>query len=120
MESIYTDLHKKYDLFFADADLSRVSPVIPIEKKCQLPLACEADYLKTLQHVLKTWNIDLLVPGVDEELSLVSRAEKRLNPTKLFLPDTPFIAQMNDKLAMANLFQKKGLAVPKTVKRNIN
>lgn len=116
MESIYTELHKKYDLFFADAELSRVSPIIPIEKKYRLPLACEADYINKLHQVLKDWNIDLLVPGVDEELSLVSRAQERFNPTKLFLPDTLFISQMNDKLEMANLFQKKGLAVPKSVR----
>jgi carbamoyl-phosphate synthase large subunit len=60
--------------------------------------------------------IDVLVPGVDEELLHLARARANFGPTSLLLPEADYVAVMLDKLSMVRALDDKGILVPKTVK----
>ena len=47
-EGIYLYLKKKYDLYFVDMNVSNISPVIPDDRKFQVPAVISEAYLPTV------------------------------------------------------------------------
>ena len=114
-EGIYRYLEKKYDLYFVDMNVSNISPTIPDSKKFQIPAVTSELYIPTIIRCCEEMSIDLLVPGVDEELMQLHMASDKFENTTLFLPKPDFVETMSSKLDMVLALARKGIAVPKTV-----
>ena len=119
-EGIYRYLKKKYDLYFVDMNVSNISPVIPDDRKFQVPAVISEAYLPTIIRLCREMSIDLLVPGVDEELMKLHMASDKFENTMLFLPKPDFVETMSSKLDMVLALANKGIAVPKTVSADVD
>ena len=119
-EGIYRYLKKKYDLYFVDMNVSNISPVIPDDRKFQVPAVISEAYLPTMIRLCREMSIDLLVPGVDEELMKLHMASDKFENTMLFLPKPDFVETMLSKLEMVLALANKGIAVPKTVSADVD
>tara|TARA_B100000029_G_C17532466_1_gene943743 strand:+ start:604 stop:1527 length:924 start_codon:yes stop_codon:yes gene_type:complete len=112
--AIWNFLHKKYNLFFGDADFHSIDPNINYSNRFKLPWCREKTYLSKLVYLCKKLKIDYLVPGIDEELILICQNKKKFGKTKIFLPNLNFIKRTQDKFYMSQLFIKKKISVPRT------
>lgn len=113
-EALWRLLGKKYQLHFADANVNQISPSIPDSRRHQIPWASDSNFIESIRRLCISEQIDLLVPCVDEELMQVSENESLLQPTKVYLPDGPYIALMLDKFEMSRSLRAKGVFVPTT------
>ena len=113
-ESIYAQWRERYSLFFGDADPTAVSPVIPAERVVALPFAREPGFASRVQAISKELALDMVIPGVDEELPALAALAGEASP-QILLPDRPFVVGMMDKLRAAELIAAAGLAVPRTL-----
>lgn len=113
-EALYRMLKGKYILHFGDADISAIDPGIPHEYKHQLPWATDPNYVKKMLDLCGELKIDILIPGVDEELLLLAKAAESFSPTRLLLPHAAYIESMLDKLEMIRVLEGKGIPVPFT------
>ena len=111
-EALYRLLQGKYILHFGDADFSAIDPGIPDECRHQLPWATDPDYVKKMLGLCGALGIDLLIPGVDEELPLLAKAAESFAPTRLLLPNAAYIESMSDKLEMIRVLEDRGISVP--------
>lgn len=115
-EALWRLLGDRYELHFGDADCTSIDPAIPADRRHQLPWATDPDFLVKMAALCRTLRIDVLVPGVDEELLKLSRSREALAPTTLLLPDSDYIEVMTDKLAMVQTLDSRGIAVPQTLR----
>jgi carbamoyl-phosphate synthase large subunit len=113
-ESLWRSLSNKYDIFFADASKENIDDLIPAANKIEIPLANDPRFLVELEKIIFDKKIDILVPGVDEELATIAKNRKQLK-VKILLPDLEFIECMLDKLLCIQSMKGKGLVVPRTV-----
>lgn len=112
-EAFFRLLKNNYEVFFADADINTISPSIPIERRHSIPLASSPNFLFQLRELCTDLSIDLLVPGVDEEL--LQLGDKRTTfPCQILLPSTDFIDTHLDKQRSIQLLQENGLPTPLT------
>jgi carbamoyl-phosphate synthase large subunit len=111
-EALYRLLRGKYILHFGDADISAIDPGIPEECRHQLPWATDPDFAKKMLGLCGALGIDLLIPGVDEELPLFARAAESFAPTRLLLPDAAYIEIMLHKLEMIRVLKARSIPVP--------
>lgn len=96
-EAIDRILADRYDIFFADADPDRIAPSISPDRRIALPLARSPGFLPEFVAVTARHAIDFVVPGVDEELSILAANRAALDRATLVLPDNPFLGMMLDK-----------------------
>ena len=115
-EALYRDLQDQYVMFFADMDPQRISPSIPATHRFQIPAATSEDFVPMLSQLCRQLAVDLLVPGVDEELLQIWRAKEMFGATRLFMPKASFVEEMTDKLQMNRIFSTLGLDVPRAVR----
>jgi carbamoyl-phosphate synthase large subunit len=110
-EALFRLLGSRYEMHFADADVQAIDPAIPQARRHQIPFAGVPDFGKKLCELFRTLEIDLLVPGVDEELSAVAALveEGRLSA---LLPPKRFVDTHLDKLVS---MRSLGAAAPQTV-----
>ncbi len=110
-EALYRLLSERYEMHFSDADVQAIDPSIPAERRHAIPFANVPDFGKKLCELFQTLEFDLLVPGVDEELSIVAELveEGRL---KALLPPKPFVDRHLDKFSSMQVLCE---LAPKTV-----
>jgi len=110
-EALCRLLSDRYETHFADADVQAMDPSIPEDRRHQIPFANVPDFGKTLCELFQTLEIDLLVPGVDEELPVVAELveEGRL---KALLPPKLFVNTHLDKFSS---MKHLGELAPKTM-----
>jgi len=113
-EVLWRILSEKYELYFADACLESIDGRIPCERKVVIPLANKKNFADEIRNVCKVKGIDLIVPGVDEELLPLCEG-RNIDMPELFAPSTDFVRLMLDKLECANAIELAGLSVPKTL-----
>lgn len=113
-EALWSLLCHKYDLHFCDADRFAIDPLIPPNRRHQIPFASEPSFLVELGHLCESLAIDLLVPGVDEELPLLAREPRIFWPTRIMVPALAYVETMLDKLAMVRGLNDRGVRVPET------
>ena len=112
-EAIWSLLNSKYDLYFADAEISNIDDIIPRDKAIRIPLASDDGFVRTLQKKCVDYQIDFLVPSVDEELFKLS-SSKHLFSCEVFLPDENFIELMLNKYSCMKALEENQLLSPKT------
>lgn len=111
-EALYRLLENKYKLHFADADIDAIDPSIPKTQRHQIPWANNPNFLDTMKQLCQHLEIQILIPGVDEELLLLARNSHNIQPTCLLLPTSSYVETMLDKLHMAHALREKGILVP--------
>ena len=111
-EALWRLLGHRYTLHFGDADPIAIDPCIPEERRHQLPWASDLDFIEKMAELCVRLEIDLLVPGVDEELLPLARNVRKLAPTRLLLPHADYVETMLDKLSMIKSLSKKKIPIP--------
>ena len=109
-------LDGRYEIHAADSDAARISPIIPRDRAHQIPMGSDPKFLASLRELCARIEIDVLVPGVDEELLPIAEHRDALGLTRVVLPDTTFVSSMLDKLTFAEVMDSQGIAVPRTVR----
>ena len=113
-EALWRLLGQRYTVYFGDADLAAINPSIPVNRRYQLPWSSDPNFVRKMADLCRYLNIDLLIPGVDEELLLLARSSDMLAPTSLMLPSAAYVETMLDKLQMAEALKAKEIPVPAT------
>ncbi len=81
----------------------------------QLPLVKEACYVDNLATALKEHEIDVLLPGIDSEIAVLSAARDRLpTTTKVVLAPSKLVEIADDKLLTAEFLSSRGIGAPVT------
>jgi carbamoyl-phosphate synthase large subunit len=111
-EALWRLLGNRYEMHFGDSDPNAIDPSIPKENRHKLPRASNNDYLEKVSMLCQSLGIDLLVPGVDEELLKLASNVGGLGLTRLLLPHVDYVESMLDKLHMIRALSEKGLPVP--------
>lgn len=111
-EALWRLLGQRYKLHFGDADPIAIDPSIPEDRRHQLPWASDPDFVGKMANLCNQLGIDLLVPGVDEELLALARNANVLAPTRLLLPHADYVETMLDKLQMIRSLSEKNIPVP--------
>ncbi len=109
-EAIIRLLDMRYETHFADANLAAISPDIPAARRHLIPMATEPNFAQAIQDLCARLKIDLIVPGVDEELYEMSCIEELC----AMLPQSTYVRTMLDKLKSARAFEAVGLDFPRT------
>ncbi len=109
-------LGDRYEVHAADADPLRIAPVIPRDRAHVIPLATDPGFVAELSGLCARLAIDVLVPGVDEELLPIADARSEFGATRVLLPEADFVASMLDKLEFAERLQSSNVPVPRTVR----
>lgn len=113
-EAIFRLFSDRYELYFVDSDISKIDPVIPSSNRRQIPLATAIDFLPVLKKLCSDLEVSLLIPGVDEELLLISESAEQWGATQIMLPHSSYVRSMTDKLGMIKVLEAHDIKVPKT------
>lgn len=113
-EALWRLLGDRYDVHFGDADASAIDPSIPIERRHALPWASDRGFLDGMAKLCRELRVDVLIPGVDEELAVLARAAHTLAPTQVMLPEAGYIDTMTDKLEMISALRARNISVPRS------
>jgi carbamoyl-phosphate synthase large subunit len=106
-------LSGRHEVHFADADmLARPATVAPAHWH-QIPFAAADDFLAGVQSLCRKLGVDVVIPGVDEELSILARSRAQLG-CQVLLPAAEFVATHLDKLASYQQLRKQGVPTPHT------
>ena len=104
----------RYEVHFADANVNNIDPIVLPSQRHQIPLASDDMFFEEVNKLCKKLEIDVLVPGVDEELLILAHGIDKILPTKLMLPDYKFVNVMLDKLSMIMVLSKRHILIPLT------
>jgi carbamoyl-phosphate synthase large subunit len=87
-----------------------------VDAFAKLPHVADPEYLSALSSQLRAHAIDVLLPGIDAEIILLSRARDRLAKfgTRIALAPADLIEAAADKLATAEYIVAHGLNAPTT------
>ncbi|MDX8549493.1 ATP-grasp domain-containing protein [Methanospirillum sp. J.3.6.1-F.2.7.3] len=110
LNSLLLDSHITH---FADADITAKPYSLPSSQWHQIPYASDPDFIKGLQELCNKLNIDLLIPGVDEELIPIAHNRDGFN-CHIILPPLDFLSTHLDKYTSNKDLKKSGIPVPKT------
>lgn len=78
------------------------------------PPARSSAYLKLLERIVKQDKVDVIVPGIDEELIPISRYFKVKKDILIILPREQFIELCLDKFGLMKKLEEEGISSPKT------
>ena len=112
-EALYHLQRDRYDVHLADADPGAKPAGVPADVWHPVPRADAPDFVDAMRALCAELQIDVLVPGVDEELARLSGAREQL-PCDVLLPTTRFIELHLDKLSSAQHLRRYGFAAPLT------
>ena len=112
-EALHRLLQDRYDVHFADADSEAKPAAVPADAWHTVPLASAPDFLEELRRVCSDLQVDLLIPGVDEELVPIGRSRQTV-ARAVMLPPTEFVEAHLDKLTSQRLLKAHGVPVPDT------
>ena len=103
----------QHDVHFADADPEARPPSIDVSHFHQIPFAADGKFIDGVRALCEALRIDVLVPGVDEELLPLARRRDAF-ACDVLLPPASFIETHLDKLTSAQALAAAGIAVPAT------
>ena len=87
-----------------------------VDAFARLPPVADPKYLEALAAQLRAHTIDVLLPGIDSEIMLLSRHRDRIanSGTQIALAPADLIEAADDKLATAAFVASRGLSAPAT------
>ena len=86
---------------------TNISPTIPDSRKYQIPSASSELFISHISELCDRLAVDLLIPGVDEELVLVQGQFPGECQTKVFLPKPEFVSAMLNKYTMNKALEER-------------
>lgn len=107
-------LPDKYDVHFADADIESIPYPIASHHWHHIPLASSPNFIAKLMQLCCKLEIDLIIPGVDEELLQISRHRNEIG-CDVLLPSEAFVRTHLDKYSSMRSMQNNNLPVAATV-----
>ncbi len=107
-------LFNKYECHFADANQNNhaIPNIIDKSRQHSVPYCSSQNYVKDLVELIYENNIDLLIPGVDEELFLLDEIKSKLSRTEILAPDYEYIKKMIDKKSMSQILGRENMVNP--------
>lgn len=112
-EALYRMLGHRYEVHFADADPEAKPPTVSQHHWHHIPMASAPGFRGALNRLCADLQIDLLVPGVDEELSAIAHTRDSFS-CGVLLPPAGFVDVHLDKLASQAHLKALGIPVPET------
>lgn len=112
-EALHRLLSEHYDVHLADADPEAKPAFVSDSFWHNIPFASAPDFVAKLRQLCSDLGIDVVIPGVDEELLLISEARLSLG-CEVLLPSTRFIQAHLDKFTSNALLKSFGVPVPET------
>lgn len=113
-QALWDLLSPRHEVHFCDADARRVTPAVPVDRVHTIPMASDPDFTAALAALCRREAIDVLVPGVDEELTALARGRSLLEPTAILVPSSEFVDTMLDKLRFVERLSASGMLMPVT------
>lgn len=114
-QAIWEQWRERYELYFADANPSGFPPAIPAERRVVIPFARAPSFTESMREICARLKIDLLIPGVDEELPALSRMRGAPGWPQILTPQDWFVDLMLDKLKTSETLRGAGLDGPVTL-----
>jgi len=114
-EALHRLLDGRYETHFADADPDAKPCSIPSRRWHGIPMASDSAYLDTLRELCRELGVDVLVPGVDEELLPLAATRDTLGCAVL-LPPFAFVRTHLDKLTSFERLRALGVPAPATAR----
>lgn len=111
-EALWRLLGGRYELHFGDADAGAIDPLVPAGRRHALPWASDPAFAAEMAGLCARLGIDVLVPGVDEELAPLAAARAGFGGTSILLPGLEYVTAMTDKWSMVCALESAGLPVP--------
>lgn len=105
---------ERYELHFADADLTALSPTLPQDRCHAIPIAGPT-WSAAIDTICRENAIDVLIPCVDEELPHVPAVLQGLPNLIPLLPSPDFVRLMKDKLGSMEALRDRGVDAPRTL-----
>lgn len=102
------------EVHFADADVEAIPYPVPADRWHQIPFASDPAFIGKLFSLCRDLQVDLLIPGVDEELLPIAHARMTLG-CDVLLPPAEFVKGHLDKLTSNSRLKGAGIPVPRTV-----
>jgi carbamoyl-phosphate synthase large subunit len=112
-EALFRLLRHSHDVHFADADVDAKPATIPSSRWHVIPMASAPEFVGDLGGLCRSLQVDVLVPGVDEELLPISRARATFSG-EVMSPPEAFVATHLDKLESSRALASAGVRVPET------
>jgi carbamoyl-phosphate synthase large subunit len=91
------------------------SKLATTDKTYIIPVATNPDYLERINVIVEKEKIELVHPQPDIEVRVVSENREKIQ-TRIFLPSKEAIRNCQDKLKSAEIWEKKGVPVAKTIR----
>ena len=113
-EALWELLRDRHELHFADADVHRVTPKVPRSNAHPIPFASSAGFLECTKKLCDDLRIEILVPGVDEELEQLASRREEFASTTILMPTLAFTSTMLDKFEFARALSAAGVPIPRT------
>lgn len=106
-------LSKKYKV--VTFDINKYAPGLYFADKSYIaPLCASKNYLKKIDKIVKEEKVDIIVPGIDEELLPIRQYFRGRNKPKILLPKENFIKLCLDKWKLMNALNNAEVPCPKT------
>ncbi len=112
-EALFRLLRSRHEVHFADADADAKPAGVPAAYWHSVPLASSSAFVERLTQLCAELAVDLLVPGVDEELLEIAKARATVAAVVL-LPPEAFVRTHLDKLESSHALRRAGLPAPDT------
>lgn len=112
-EALSRLLCQRYEVHFADADSDTKPYSVPSTHWHQIPLASAPTFCEELNRLCRNLGVDLLIPGVDEELLSISQARDSM-ACEVLVPPVEFVKSHLDKLKSNSLLLAYGLPAPQS------
>lgn len=115
-ESLWKLWNKKFDLFFADQDITKIHPSVPRNKCIEVPNAQSNDFSIKIERALNLYAIEIVISQVDEELVQLKYLEK-LHPNLMIVsPEIEFLNLCLNKEKLGRSLESNNLSDPRTKK----
>lgn len=118
VEAFKTAVNKRKGKLLA-GDIDSLAPSLYIaDKALRLPKVTSDDYIKQLIKYVNLYDIKLIVPTIDTELSILAQSVDIFQNVncKLLISSPELIDIANDKWKTVNFFKSKGVEVPRSWK----
>jgi len=112
-EALNRLLRDRYDVHFADADPDARPHSVPLDSWHNIPFASAPSFVEQLLELCRELDVDVLLPGVDEELLPIAKVCAAI-AFEVLLPPAEFIATHLDKLTSNARLKALGLPIPET------
>jgi len=108
-EAVFQLWRSKLELHFADASPTSFAPALPSERCHVVPFAYDPSFVSSIAAICIQYAIDVLIPGVDEELPSMPEVAARVPRLNILVPAPNYVTTMADKLKAMAVLRARGV-----------